>query len=374
MPAHVELLAAHGTRGAEDATRALRDRRSRGALPASSCRCSACTCSAIRLWPTPLRRSLLRRPLARRAPRRGDLGAAVGGGLRRRGRDGDRGRRGRRRPRGAGRDGGPFTGVNHVCVVTRDLDRAVGRGSDGTASGPGHSGRKDDVEHVGRGRRRQAESFAFRVGPLQRSPRGSRLELIEPLDDRGPYAESLARHDGARPRASRSGWTSRTTTDARERLDGLGLDGPARCARSTARRTSSSDGVGDVRSTRWTSSASCSRSADVPAGFEMPEPELWSTRARPRRGGNPMTPRPVGRARPGPRAFTLDPGEERRYRERTPRSLELLERTKPADPDRPRRRHVVPAALPGAARARQGLPDLGRRRQPSTSTSGSATG
>jgi glutamate-1-semialdehyde 2,1-aminomutase len=42
--------------------------------------------------------------------------------------------------------------------------------------------------------------------------------------------------------------------------------------------------------------------------------------------------------------LTLDP-RRRRYRERTPRSLELLERTR-ADPDRPRRRDVVPAPLP----------------------------
>ena len=39
------------------------------------------------------------RPLARRAPRRGDLHAALGGDLRRRGRDGDGGRRRGRRPR-----------------------------------------------------------------------------------------------------------------------------------------------------------------------------------------------------------------------------------------------------------------------------------
>jgi hypothetical protein len=38
--------------------------------------------------------------------------------------------------------------------------------------------------------------FAMRVGLAQVSP-ASRIEIIEPLDDRSPYAQSLARHGGA---------------------------------------------------------------------------------------------------------------------------------------------------------------------------------
>ena len=101
VPAHVELLA-------DTAPAALKTQRARfetavrGALPAQLVPLLAVHLSAIRLWPTPLRRSLLLARSLGRAPRRGDLHSALGGDLRRRGRDGDGDRCRGRRPRELG--------------------------------------------------------------------------------------------------------------------------------------------------------------------------------------------------------------------------------------------------------------------------------
>ena len=64
-----------------------------------------------------------------------------------------------------------------------------------------------------------------------------------------------------------------------------------------------------------------------------------------------------------PRASRSTRSEERRYRERTPRSLELLERTRRLIPTGHGGGMWYQLPYPGPARARQGLPDLGRRRQ-----------
>jgi methylmalonyl-CoA/ethylmalonyl-CoA epimerase len=88
-----------------------------------------------------------------------------------------------------------FTGVNHICVVTRDIDRAVRAWSDQYGVGPWSLYTKDEsnmaaiVDGV-------ATAFAMRVALCHVSST-FRLELIEPLDDRSPYAASLAEHGGA---------------------------------------------------------------------------------------------------------------------------------------------------------------------------------
>jgi catechol 2,3-dioxygenase-like lactoylglutathione lyase family enzyme len=88
-----------------------------------------------------------------------------------------------------------FTGINHVCVVTHNLDRAVSTWSHRYGVGPWSLYRYDrsNMSAVVDGR---PTDFAMRVALAQLSPT-SRVELIQPLDERSPYAESLARHGGA---------------------------------------------------------------------------------------------------------------------------------------------------------------------------------
>jgi methylmalonyl-CoA/ethylmalonyl-CoA epimerase len=84
----------------------------------------------------------------------------------------------------------PFTGLNHLCIATRDLDRAVATWSDRYGVGPWRIWTKDASNM------RSSPQFAMRVALADLSP-AVRIELIEPLDDRSPYAESLERHGNA---------------------------------------------------------------------------------------------------------------------------------------------------------------------------------
>jgi hypothetical protein len=83
-----------------------------------------------------------------------------------------------------------FTGINHICVVTHDIDRAVRMWSDRYGVGPWSLWTKDasNMTAVVDG---EPTDFAMRVALCQLSP-GFRLEIIQPLDDRSPYAKSLA--------------------------------------------------------------------------------------------------------------------------------------------------------------------------------------
>ncbi len=167
---------------------------------------------------------------------------------------------------------GLFTGANHVCIVTRDLDRAVRAWAERYGVGPWNIWTKDtsNMSAVVDGR---SESFAFRVA-LCTLASGFRLELIQPLDDRGPYASSLARHDG-RDHVHHLRLDVADYDDARGRLDGLGLDVPL---------DASFDGAPDVESkvsaTYFDTMAELGFTLEigrVPPGFAMPEPELVVT-------------------------------------------------------------------------------------------------
>jgi methylmalonyl-CoA/ethylmalonyl-CoA epimerase len=161
-----------------------------------------------------------------------------------------------------------FTGLNHVCVVTHDLDRAVSTWSERYGIGPWELWTKDasnmTAEVAGR-----PTDFAMRVA-LCTIGRGVRVELIQPLDDRSPYAESLARHDGAdhlhHIRLDVEGYD-----DARRDLLELGLH--------TVLDATFAGDVGvtsRVRATYLSTEAELGfllEIADVPAGFAMPPPE-----------------------------------------------------------------------------------------------------
>jgi methylmalonyl-CoA/ethylmalonyl-CoA epimerase len=88
-----------------------------------------------------------------------------------------------------------FTGINHVCVVTSDIDRAVRVWWERYGVGPWTIYRYDganmsaDVDG-------EPTDFAMRTALANLSPT-FRMELMEPLDGRSPYAKSLTAHDGA---------------------------------------------------------------------------------------------------------------------------------------------------------------------------------
>jgi methylmalonyl-CoA/ethylmalonyl-CoA epimerase len=88
-----------------------------------------------------------------------------------------------------------FTGINHVCIATRDLDRAVRVWADRYGVGPWSIYTKDGSNMTAAVHGAPTE-FAMRVA-LASLPSGARIEIIEPLDDGSPYAQSLAANGGA---------------------------------------------------------------------------------------------------------------------------------------------------------------------------------
>lgn len=88
-----------------------------------------------------------------------------------------------------------LTGLNHVCVVSADLDRAIRIWADRYGVGPWGVWTKDASNMTAAVEGHPTE-FAMRVA-LASLPSGVRIELIQPLDDRSPYAQSLVRHGGA---------------------------------------------------------------------------------------------------------------------------------------------------------------------------------
>jgi methylmalonyl-CoA/ethylmalonyl-CoA epimerase len=88
-----------------------------------------------------------------------------------------------------------FTGVNHLGIVTRDLDRAVHTWWERYGVGPWRVYRYDAGNMSARVDGRPVE-YEMRVALAQLGP-AVRVEIIEPLDERSPYAESLTRHGDA---------------------------------------------------------------------------------------------------------------------------------------------------------------------------------
>jgi methylmalonyl-CoA/ethylmalonyl-CoA epimerase len=88
-----------------------------------------------------------------------------------------------------------FTGINHICVVTGDLDRAVRTWADRYGIGPWRLYRYDrtNMEATVAGERVE---FGMRVALCQLA--NARIELIQPLEDdnRSPYSRSLTEHGG----------------------------------------------------------------------------------------------------------------------------------------------------------------------------------
>jgi methylmalonyl-CoA/ethylmalonyl-CoA epimerase len=162
-----------------------------------------------------------------------------------------------------------FADVNHLCIVTRDLDRSVRAWSDRYGVGPWSVYTKDEsnmsvvVDGV-------ATSFAMRVALCGISPT-FRLELIQPLDDRSPYAASLTEHGGA-DHVHHVRFEVDDYGGAAERLDRLGLPRMLDAEFAGAPGVSSSF-VGTYYDTR-DDLGLVVEIGHVPPGFAMPEPEL----------------------------------------------------------------------------------------------------
>jgi len=89
----------------------------------------------------------------------------------------------------------PITGINHVCVVTRDLDRLVRTYWEKYGIGPWSIYRYDaaNMQATVDG---EPRGFEMRAALAQLGP-PARIELIEPLDELSQYAESLRAHGDA---------------------------------------------------------------------------------------------------------------------------------------------------------------------------------
>jgi methylmalonyl-CoA/ethylmalonyl-CoA epimerase len=87
-----------------------------------------------------------------------------------------------------------FAGINHLGIVTADLDRAVRTWADRYGIGPWRIYRYDSSKMAAKVDGEPVE-FEMRVALCQLA--NARLELLQPLDDRSPYARSLAEHGGA---------------------------------------------------------------------------------------------------------------------------------------------------------------------------------
>src|SRR4051812_43101262 len=158
-----------------------------------------------------------------------------------------------------------FTGINHICIATRDLDRAVGTWADRYGVGPWSIWTKDasNMTAVVDG---APTEFAMRVA-LASLPSSARIEIIEPLDDRSPYAQSLARHGGA-DHVHHVRFDIADYGAAASRLRELGLNEPL--------HAEFAGGGGSFVGTYFATEDELGLVVEIgraPDGFAMPEPE-----------------------------------------------------------------------------------------------------
>jgi catechol 2,3-dioxygenase-like lactoylglutathione lyase family enzyme len=110
-------------------------------------------------------------------------------------------------------------GLNHVCVATTDLDRAVRTWANRYGVGP-WSVYSYDATNMTAFVDGEPTDFAMRVA-LCNLPDGSRIELIQPLDDQSPYARTLAERSADHVHHLRFDVVDYEAADARLRSLGL---------------------------------------------------------------------------------------------------------------------------------------------------------
>ena len=161
-----------------------------------------------------------------------------------------------------------FTGCNHLCVATNDIERAVRTWADRYDVGPWRLWTKDASNMVA-AVDGEPTDFAMRVALCQVSPT-FRIELIQPLDDRSPYARSLAARGGA-DHIHLVRFEVAEYERAKERLSSLGL--PLQLdARFAGAPGSSGEFVGTYFGTE-DDLGFVAEIGQAPAGFAMPDPE-----------------------------------------------------------------------------------------------------
>src|SRR5436190_12778656 len=161
-----------------------------------------------------------------------------------------------------------FTGVNHIGIATNDIDRAVRIWSDRYGMGPWNLWTKNSSNMVA-AVDGEPTDFAMRVALCQVSPT-FRIELLQPLDDRSPYARSLAAHGGA-DHIHHVRFDIVDYDDARERLGGLDLTTQLDATFAGAPGT-----VGEFVGTYFSTEADLGFVVEIgraPEGFAMPAPE-----------------------------------------------------------------------------------------------------
>jgi Glyoxalase/Bleomycin resistance protein/Dioxygenase superfamily len=161
-----------------------------------------------------------------------------------------------------------FTGANHLCVVTADIDRAVRVWSDRYGLGPWDIWTKDRSNMSAAVDGEPAE-YAMRAAMCRVSPT-FRIELIQPLDDRSPYARSLEQHRGVdhlhHVRLDVADYEA-----ARSHLAGVGVRVAA-----DEEFAGAPDVTGRFRATYLATQADLGfllQIGEAPQGFEMPEPD-----------------------------------------------------------------------------------------------------
>jgi methylmalonyl-CoA/ethylmalonyl-CoA epimerase len=161
-----------------------------------------------------------------------------------------------------------FTGGNHICIVTRDLDRAVRMWWDRYGVGPWRVFRYDD-SNMAATVEGQPARFAMRAALAQLGP-GFRIEIIQPLDERSPYASSLAgRHDADHIHHVR--FDVSDFDEAFARMRDLGLD--TRMHATFAGGAPEGPRVTGAYLGTEADLGFTVEIAEMPAGFSMPEPE-----------------------------------------------------------------------------------------------------
>ncbi|MBV9680612.1 MAG: VOC family protein [Solirubrobacterales bacterium] len=165
-------------------------------------------------------------------------------------------------------DGQLFSGANHICIVTADLDSAVRRCWDRYRIGPWRVFSYDGSNMKGT---TDGEDFEVKMRAAL-APLGAtfRIEIIEPLDERSVYAEALRRRGGA-DHVHHVRLDVPDFERTRRKLMSLGI--PVRMDAQFAGGSTDGPRLRGIYFDATDYLGCLLEIADVPPGFSMPEPD-----------------------------------------------------------------------------------------------------